>query len=75
MIFKRRKAVLESVSEQRFDDMMELVKDLSRADYNRLKQAMDLSYEGYQKIKSVRSEEEKMVEDIVKIEESLDGEK
>lgn len=71
MIFKKRHQILESVAEQRFDDMMKLIKDLPRADYNRLKQAMDLGYEGYQKVKNVKTEEEKMVEDIDDIEKSL----
>ena len=71
MIFKRKKPILESVAEQRFDAMMDLIKDLPRADYNRLKQAMDLGYEGYQKVKNVKTEEEKMVEDIDDIEKSL----
>ena len=71
MIFKRRKAVLESVSEQRFDDMMELIKDLPRADYTRLKDAMDLGYNAYQKVKNVKTIDEKELEDIDEIEKSL----
>lgn len=71
MIFKRRKAVLESVSEQRFDDMMELIKDLPRADYNRLLDAMNLGYNAYQKVKNVRTIDEKELEDIDEIEKSL----
>lgn len=71
MIFKKRKAVLESVSEQRFDDMMELIKDLPRADYTRLKDAMDLGYNAYQKVKNVKTIDEKELEDIDEIEKSL----
>lgn len=72
MIFKKRKKmVLESVAEQRFDAMMDLIKDLSRADYNRLLAAMDLGYNAYQKVKNVKTEEEKELEDIDEIEKSM----
>lgn len=76
MIFKKhKKMVLESVAEQRFDNMMELIKDLPRADYNRLLAAMDLGYNAYQKVKNVKTEEEKELEDIDEIEKSLKGDK
>lgn len=76
MIFKRKhKQVLESVAEQRFDNMMELIKDLPRADYTRLKDAMDLGYNAYQKVKNVKTEEEKELEDIDDIEKSMKGDK
>lgn len=39
--------------EERFDSMMTLVKDLSRKDYNRLKEAMDLGYNAYQKVRNI----------------------
>lgn len=75
MIFKKRHQILESVAEQRFDDMMKLIKDLPRADYTRLKDAMDLGYNAYQKVKNVKTEEEKELEDIDDIEKSLKGDK
>lgn len=71
MRFRRKRPILESVAEQRFDAMMDLIKDLPRTDYNRLKQAMDLGYEGYQKVKNVKTEEEKELEDINEIEKSI----
>lgn len=72
MCFKRkRKQVLESVAEQRFDDMMALIKDLPRADYNRLVEAMKLSYEAYQKVKNVKSIDERELDDIDEIEKSM----
>lgn len=72
MRFRRKRPILESVAEQRFDAMMDLIKDLPRADYNRLKQAMDLGYEGYQKVKNVKTEEEKQLEDINEIEKDME---
>lgn len=43
----------EDVIDDRFDQMMDLVKDLSRKDYNRLKEAMDLGYNAYQKVRNI----------------------
>lgn len=45
----------EDVIDDRFDQMMDLVKDLSRKDYNRLKDAMDLGYNAYQKVRNIDS--------------------
>ncbi len=47
----------EDPAEERFDSMMDLVKDLSRKDYNRLKDAMDLGYNAYQKVKNIDSDD------------------
>lgn len=74
MIFKRRKKILESVAEQRFDSMMTLIKDLPRADYTRLKDAMDLGYNAYQKVKNVKTVDEKELEDIDDIEKLMEKE-
>lgn len=69
-MFKRKIKTSDPV-EERFDNMMRLVKDLPRADYNRLKKAMELGYESYQTIKNVKTADEKEVADIVKAEISL----
>lgn len=71
MIFKKRHQILESVAEQRFDAMMDLIKDLPRADYTRLKEAMDLGYNAYQKVKNVKTIDEKELDDIDEIEKSM----
>jgi len=47
----------EDPAEERFDAMMDLVKDLSRKDYNRLKDAMDLGYNAYQKVKNIDTDD------------------
>ena len=64
----KRKSSNEDPVEARFDAMMELIKDLPKADYNRLKDAMDLGYAAYQKVRNVKTADEKEVEDIVKSE-------
>lgn len=63
--------LLKSISEQRFDAMMELIKDLPKADYNRLKDAMDLGYSAYQKVRNVKTVEEKDNEEINEAEKQL----
>lgn len=72
-IFRLRKQFIDPV-EQRFDSMMELIKDLPRADYNRLKDAMDLGYSAYQKVKNVKTLDEKEVADILSAEKVLSKE-
>lgn len=73
-MFKKKKAVEDPV-EMRFDAMMELIKDLPRADYNRLKDAMDLGYNAYQKVRNVKTADEKEVQDILNAEKILGKEK
>lgn len=64
MCFKKKQKVSEDIVEQKFDAMMNLIKDLPRADYNRLKRAMDLGYDSYQAVRNVKTVDEKENEDI-----------
>lgn len=73
-LFKKRKHIVEDPSEQRFDAMMELIKDLPKADYNRLKKAMDLGWQSYQTVRNVKTDDEKESEDIGKAERILESE-
>lgn len=74
MIFRRKRHALVDPSEARFDAMMDLVKDLSRADYNRLKKAMDLGWQSYQTVRNVKTEDEKEYGDIDEAERKLEKE-
>lgn len=47
----------EDPSEIRFDQMMDLVKDLDTEDYNRLKKAMDAGYKAYQIVKGIDTDD------------------
>ena len=47
----------EDPSEVRFDAMMDLVRDLSRKDYNKLKKAMDSGYEAYQIVRGIDTDD------------------
>lgn len=74
MCFKHKKQQIQPVGdpvEQRFGSMIELVKDLSKADYNRLKKGMDLGWQSYQIVRNVKTEDEKEVGDINIIENKL----
>lgn len=57
MLFKKKhedsRFFVEDPVEQRFDAMMDLVKDLSSKDYKKLLQAMDLGYKAYQKVRGI----------------------
>lgn len=70
-MFRRKKTVEEDQVEQRFATMMELIKDLPRADYNRLKDAMDLGYNAYQKVKNVKTAIEKENTEFLQVESAL----
>lgn len=70
-MFRRKKYIVEDPVEQRFDSMMELIKDLPRTDYNRLKDAMDLGYNAYQKVRNVKTVDEKENSDILSAEKVL----
>ena len=68
--FKKHKTSYEiqDPTEARFDAITELIKDLPRADYNRLKDAMDLVYNAYQKVRNVKTADEKEMADITNAE-------
>lgn len=72
-MFKKKIKTSDPV-EERFDNMMKLVKDLPKTEYNRLKKAMDLGYESYQIVRNVKTTDEKEIADIVKAEISLSKE-
>ena len=70
-LFRKKKVSYQDPSEIRFDLMMDLVKDLSRSDYNRLKKAMDLGWQSYQTVRNVKTDDEKEYGDIDLVERQL----
>lgn len=72
-IFKKHKHVPTS-SEQKLNTIIDLIKDLPREDYNRLKKGMDLIYNGYQEIRNAKTLDEKEYGDIDNIENTLEKE-
>ena len=67
----RKKEELQEPVEARFDAMMSLIKDLSKADYNRLKKAMDLGWQSYQTVRNVKTDDEKEYGDIDEVDRQL----
>ena len=59
MIFRKRKHIYVDPVEQTFNIMIKLIKDLSKADYNRLKKAMDAGYQSYQIVRNVKTDDER----------------
>lgn len=74
MLFRKREHIEHDPVEQKFNKMIELIKDLSKADYNRLKKAMDLGWQSYQTVRNVKTDDEKETEDIGKAERILESE-
>ena len=60
-------------SESKLNTIIDLVKDLPRPDYNRLREGMELIYNGYQKIKNAKTNNEKELGDIDTMESVLEG--
>lgn len=75
MIFKRKKNNSCDPVEEKFSIIIDLVKDLDRSNFNRLKGAMDLGYSAYQKVRNVKTADEKEVEDILSAEKILGKDK
>lgn len=72
-IFKKQRTQIISSSETKLNTIIELIKDLPRGDYNRLREGMELIYNGYQKIKNARTNDEKELGDINSVESILEG--
>lgn len=71
-MFRRNRKVTLSSSENKLNTIIELVKDLPRADYNRLREGMDLVYNGYQKIRNAKTNDEKELGSIDEINNTLE---
>ena len=72
MLFKKTKTQTITSSESKLNTIIDLVKDLPRPDYNRLKEGMELIYNGYQKIKNAKTNDEKEIGDIDSMERILE---
>ena len=66
MIFKKKQT--EDILETRLDIISGLTRDLERKEFNCLIDALKSMYEARQKLKQVKTTEEKEVEDIAQIE-------
>ena len=72
MLFKKTKTQPRPSSEAKLNTIIDLIKDLPRPDYNRLREGMELIYNGYQKIKNAKTNDEKELGDIDNMESLLE---
>lgn len=68
MSWLKKKNGIKDPVEEKFDIMINLIKNLPKTDYNRLKKAMDLGWQSYQTIRNVKTDDEKENEDILQAE-------
>lgn len=71
MRFFKKKTVYEDKLEQRLDTISELTRDLERPEFNRLLEALKSVFDARQKLKGVKTNEEKELDDIDEIDKAL----
>ena len=72
MLFKKKRKEQDRV-EERFQAVVSLIRDLDKKEFNRLKEGMDLVWQGYNKVGQAKTTTEKEVEDIEKVEKILEN--
>jgi len=70
-LFRKKKKVADKV-EARFQQAVGLIRDLDRREFNRLIDGLKLTWEGYNRIRAVQTNEDKEVAEIEKTERVLD---
>ena len=68
----RRRKQQRSRIEERYQQAVDLFKDLDKREFNRLLEGLKLAWEGYNKIRQVQSIDEKEMADITGAEKELD---
>ncbi len=68
--FKKRK--IDNMMESRFQQVVNLVKDLDKKEFNRMMEGIGLAWEAYDKIRKVQTVDEKEMADIAKVEKELE---
>lgn len=71
MKWRKRKKNYDRV-EQRFQQAVDLVKDLDKREFNRLIDGIELAWQSYNKIRQVQTVDEKEMADITNAEKELD---
>lgn len=59
-------------TERKLEMIVCLIKDLSRSEYNKLRDGMELIYNGYQKINNSRTSSEKEIDELNDLERAID---
>ena len=71
MQWNKRKKHYDKV-EQRFQQAVNLVKDLDKREFNRLIDGIELAWQSYNKIRQVQTVDEKEMADITEVEKELE---
>lgn len=71
MVFRKKKQVGDRV-EARFQQAVTLIRDLDRQEFNRLIDGLKLTWEGYSRIRKVKTVEDKEDAERAKAEQELD---
>ena len=74
MIFRKKPKKSEDKLEERLDTISELTRDLERPEFNRLLDALKSVFDARQKLKGVKTNEEKENADIYEAEKILEKE-
>ena len=72
MFLRRKQKKHEDKLEQRLDTISELTRDLERPEFNRLLEALKSVFDARQKLKGVKTNEEKELDDIDEIDKALE---
>ena len=64
MLFRRKQKKCRDKLEERLDTISELTRDLERPEFNRLLDALKSVFDARQKLKGVKTNEEKELDDI-----------
>lgn len=71
MKWRKKKHQYDKV-EQRFQQAVNLVKDLDKREFNRLIDGIELAWQSYDKIRQVQTIDEKEMADIAEVEKELE---
>jgi len=73
MFFKRKRSNDADRVEMRFNNMLELIKDLDNVEFKRLMQGAELAHQAYEKVRKVQTRDEKESRDIDSADAILDS--
>ncbi len=71
MVFRKKKPIEDKV-EARFQQAVGLIKDLDKREFKRFIEGIQLTWEGYDRIRRVQTTEEKETAPIAEIEKEMD---
>lgn len=73
-LLHRRARHSKSRVEEKFQTIVDLIKDLDKKEFNRLKEGIDLAWQAYNKVSQAKTATEKELEDIEGTERILEEE-